>query len=76
MATAISGAVIVGEWEGAYTNTVIYRQRCDACGRRAPKLPISVRCLPYQRAMHGCYHEESFVCSFCGNRQAVRIQGG
>ncbi len=76
MATAISGAVIVGEWEGAYTNTVIYRQRCDACGRRAPKLPISVRCLPYQRVMHGCYHEESFVCSFCGNRQAVRIQGG
>jgi hypothetical protein len=76
MATAISGAVIVGEWEGAYTNTVIYRQRCDACGRRAPKLPICVRCLPYQRAMHGCYHKESFVCSFCGNRQAVRIQGG
>ncbi len=76
MATAISGAVIVGEWEGAYTNTVMYRQRCDNCGRRAPKLPISVRCLPYQTVMHGCYHEESFVCSFCGNRQAVRIQGG
>jgi len=25
--------------------------------------------------MHGCYHEESFVCAFCGNRQAVKIEG-
>ena len=76
MAVAISGAVIVREWQGAYTNTVIYRQRCDNCGRRAPKPPISVRCLPYQTVMHGCYHEESFVCSFCGKHQAVRIEGG
>ncbi len=76
MAVALSGAMIIREWEGAYTNTVVYRQRCDTCGRLAPKIPISVQCLPYQTVMHGCYHEESFVCSFCGKRQAVRIQGG
>ena len=75
MATVISGATILREWEGPYTNTLVYKQRCDACGRLAPNLPISVRCLPYQTAMHGCYHEESFVCAFCGNRQAVKIEG-
>jgi hypothetical protein len=76
MAVALSGAMIIREWEGAYTNTVVYRQRCDTCGRLPPTPPISVQCLPYQTEMHGCYHEESFVCSFCGKRQAVRIQGG
>jgi len=75
MATVISGATILREWEGPYTNTLVYKQRCDACGRLAPNPPISVRCLPYQTAMHGCYHEESFVCAFCGNRQAVKIEG-
>ena len=75
MATVISGATILREWEGPYTNTLVYKQRCDACGRLAPNPPISVRCLPYQMAMHGCYHEESFVCAFCGNRQAVKIEG-
>ena len=75
MATAINGAVIVREWEGAYTNTVVYRQRCDNCGRLAPNLPITVRCLPYQTVMHGGYHAESFVCSFCGNHQVVKIEG-
>ncbi len=76
MAVALGGATIVEEWEGAYTNTVLYRQRCDNCGRLARKPPISVSCLPYQTVMHGCYHEESFVCGFCGNDQAVRIEGG
>ena len=75
MATVISGATILREWEGPYTNTLVYKQRCDACGRLAPNPPISVRCLPYQTAMHSCYHEESFVCAFCGNRQAVKIEG-
>ncbi len=76
MAVAISGAVIAKEWQGAYTNTLVYRQRCDVCGRLAPNLPISVSCLPYQGVVHGCYHKESFVCTFCGNRQAVLIEGG
>jgi len=75
MAIAVRGATIMREWEGAYTNTVLYRQRCDTCGRVAPKPPIRVRCLPYQEVMHGCYHEESFVCGFCGNRQVVQIEG-
>ena len=76
MAVALSGAMIIREWEGAYTNTIVYRQRCDNCGRLAPKHPISVQCLSYQTVMHGCYHEESFVCPFCGNPRAVRIEGG
>ena len=76
MAVAISGAVIVNEWQGAYTNTVVYKQRCDVCGRLAPNHPISVSCLPYQGVVHGCYHKESFVCTFCSNRQAVLIEGG
>jgi hypothetical protein len=75
MAVAISGATIVREWEGAYTKTVKYKQRCDVCGYIPLKPPISVQCLPYQTGMHGCYHEESFVCGFCGNRQLVKIEG-
>ncbi len=76
MAVAVSGAVIVSEYEGPYANQIIYRQRCDNCGYLAPKPPISVSCLPYGTVMYGCYHKESFVCSFCDNYQAVRIQGG
>ncbi len=76
MAIAVSGAVIVREYEGPYTNTVTYKQRCDNCGYFAPKPSISVSCLPYGTVMYGCYHRDSFVCSFCGNRQVVRIQGG
>lgn len=75
MAKALSGATIIGQWEGAYTNTVLYRQRCDVCGHLASKPPISVSCLPYQTAVHGCYHEEGFVCRFCGNRQVVKLEG-
>ncbi len=76
MAVAISGAVIVSEYEGPYTNQIIYRQRCDNCGYLAPKPHISVSCLPYGTVMYGCYHKDSFVGSFCGNHQVVRIQGG
>jgi hypothetical protein len=74
-AVAIAGAIIVGEHEGPFTNLVTYRRRCEACEYLACVPPITVSCLPYQTAMHGCYHQESFVCSFCGNRQEVKIEG-
>jgi hypothetical protein len=76
MAIAIEGAQIVREYKGAYTNNIVYRRRCDNCGYLPPQPPISVSCLPYQTQMYGCYHAESFICSFCGNHQRVRIQGG
>ena len=75
MAVAIAGAVIVREHEGPYKNQVTYKRRCEACGYIASYPPITVSCLPYQTVMHGCYHQESFVCSFCGNRQEVKIEG-
>ena len=75
MARAISGATIVREWVGPYTNTLLYRRRCEACGRIPTTPPIDVRCLPGQTVMHGCYHEEGFVCPFCGHRQVVEIEG-
>jgi hypothetical protein len=31
MARAIAGEVIIGEGQGAYTNEVLYRRRCDNC---------------------------------------------
>ena len=76
VAVAIEGALIVREYQGAYTNNIVYRRRCENCGYLAPSAPISVSCLPYETLMYGCYHAESFVCSFCGKRQAVKIQGG
>ncbi len=75
MAAGTEGALIVREYEGLYTNVIIYRRRCDNCGY-VTSGPISVSCLPYGTVMYGCYHRESFVCPFCGNHQAVRIQGG
>jgi hypothetical protein len=76
VAVAIEGAVIIKEYQGAYTNKIIYRRRCDNCGYIAPSAPISVSCLPYDNQMYGYYHRERFVCSFCGNHQTVKIQGG
>ena len=76
MAVAVEGAVILREYKGPYTNQITYRERCDNCGYFVPKPPISVSCLPYGTVMYGCYHRGSFVCPFCGNRQAVMIQGG
>lgn len=75
MAVAIRGAVIVGEYEGAYTNQVTYRQRCDACGYITPKPSITVSCLPGDTVMHGCYHRESFLCPWCESHQRVEIEG-
>ena len=76
MAVAISGATIVREHEGAYTNLVTYKRRCDACGYVPPGAPITVSILPYGTVSHGVYHAGSFVCPFCGNRQAVELEGG
>jgi hypothetical protein len=59
VAVATEGAVIVREYEGPYTNQIIYRQRCDNCGYIARKPPISVSCLPYGNLMYGCYHREA-----------------
>ena len=75
MAVAIEGAVIVRDYEGAITNQIVYKQRCDASGYIAPKSPIVVSCMPGGTKMYGCYHTEIFVCCpFCGNRQKVRLQ--
>jgi hypothetical protein len=76
MAVAIKGAVITREYEGPYINQIVYRRRCDNCGYVPPQSPISVWCLPYDTRMYGRYHTQRFVCSFCGNHQAVEIQGG
>ena len=76
MAIAIEGAVIVREYRGAYMHKVLYRRQCEVCGYVARGSPIPVSCEPYGTRMHGCYHRESFVCPVCGNRQAVKIEGG
>lgn len=75
MAIAISGAVIIEDHEGAYTNVITYKQRCDSCGFSPPIPPISVSILPGGNVAHGVYHKESFVCPFCGNHQVVELQG-
>jgi len=75
VAVAVSGAVILEEHEGAYTNQVTYKQRCDNCGYVSPKFPITISILPGGTVAHGAHHAESFVCSFCGNHQMVEIQG-
>jgi hypothetical protein len=75
MARAISGAVIIGEGQGAYTNEVLYRRRCDNCRGFAVYPPISsVRMLSAgPSGVYGTYHLESFDCFFCGNRQIVEL---
>ena len=75
MAVAIEGAVITKVWEGPYTSRVVYKRRCDARGHVHPGPPITVSALSYGTVMHGPRHAESFVCFFCGNRQAVKIEG-
>jgi len=75
MTTAISGAVIIGEGEGAYTHEVRYRRRCDSCSSLALYPPISsVRMLSAgPTGVYGTYHLERFDCLFCGNRQVVKL---
>ena len=73
MAEVVSGVQILREWEGAYTNEVVYRRRCDNCGYFPPHPPIAVRMVPNENVAYGCYHAESFVCPFCGNHQMVEL---
>jgi hypothetical protein len=73
MAIATEGALIVRQYEGLYMNLVTYRQRCGNCGYLPSKLPISVKVLPDGVVCLGSGHEESFVCPFCENRQAVKL---
>ena len=40
MARAVSGAVIIEDREGEYTNHVRYRQRCDNCRCLSPYAPF------------------------------------
>jgi len=75
MTLAISGAIIVSEYEGSYMTQLTYRRRCDACGYVPPSPPISVLISPGSNVVHGTYHAERFVCPFCENRQVVEIQG-
>ena len=74
MATAISGAEIIRDWEGAYTHHVLYSRRCDNCRCFSPYPPVSARLLSGPSGVYGSYHLESFVCSFCGNRQVVKLK--
>ncbi len=74
VAIAISGALIVREYVGAYTNLIHYKRRCDNCGYVIHR-PISVQILPYGTMPYGPYHAESFVCPFCGKHQEVRLEG-
>ena len=75
MVVAISGAILISEYEGAYMSQAIYRRRCDACGYVPPSPPISVLISLGSNAAYGTYHTESFICPFCGNRQVVELQG-
>ena len=75
MAIATEGALIIRQYEGPYVNLVTYRQRCDNCGYLPARLPISVKVLPDGAVCQGACHEESFVCPFCENHQAVKLGG-
>ncbi len=75
MAIAIKGAHIVREYEGPYTNQITYRRRCDTCGYYRASPLITVRCVPYETVVDGRGHAKSYICSFCGFRQEVQIEG-
>jgi hypothetical protein len=75
MVIASEGALIIRQYEGPYINLVTYRQRCDNCRYLPARLPISVTLLPAGAVCHGTCHEDSFVCPFCENRQAVKLRG-
>jgi hypothetical protein len=75
VAVAIKSAQIVREYEGPYTNQITYRRRCDTCGYYRAIPLITVRCLLYETVVHGCGHGKTYICSFCGFRQEVQIEG-
>ena len=71
MAVAIEGATIVREHQGIYDNVLVYKQRCAACGYRAPTNSFAVAQLPY--ATYDC---QGFACPSCVNHQEVRVRLG
>ena len=71
MAVAIQGATIVREYQGFYANVLVYKQRCDGCGYRAPTNSFGVAPLPCDT-----YGIRGFACPSCDNHQAVRVQVG
>jgi hypothetical protein len=74
MTEAISGAQIVGAYEGPSTNLVLYRRLCGGCGYVSPDT-ICVSMLPHGTLAEGTYHRKRFTCPFCGKHQAVKLHG-
>jgi two-component system, response regulator len=72
---AVEGAVIIREYEDAYTTLITYKQRCDGCGYLPARLPISVSMLPNGAVAYGTHHAESFDCPVCEKRQVVKLRG-
>ena len=70
MAEVIEGASLVREYQGAYTNVLTYKERCDACGYLAPKDSLAFSMLPSEAS----YYTEGFLCPGCAKYQAVRIR--
>lgn len=76
MATiVVEGAIVLREFEDAYTTLVTYKQRCDSCGYLPARLPIFVSILPDGAVVSGAHHAESFDCPLCEKRQVVKLQG-
>jgi predicted RNA-binding Zn-ribbon protein involved in translation (DUF1610 family) len=71
LAVAIEGASIVREHQGFYANVLVYKQRCDACGYRAPTNSFAVAQLTYDT-----YDIRGFACPSCDNHQVVRVRLG
>ena len=71
MAVAVEGATDVREHQGIYYNVLVYKQRCGACGYRAPNDSFAVAAMP-----DDAYDISGFACPSCDNRQAVRVRLG
>ena len=71
MAVAIEGATIVKEYQGFYANVLVYKQRCEACGYRAPTNSFAVAQLTYET-----YDIRGFACPSCDDHQEVRVRLG
>ncbi len=69
MAQVLEGASLVREFQGAYANVLLYKQRCDTCKYLAPNKSVAVSMLPYEG-----YDTEGFLCPCCANYQVVRIR--
>jgi hypothetical protein len=75
VAITTRGAIILSEYEGAYTCGAIYKRRCEGCGYTPPARRICVSLPLGGTVAYGTYHKKSFVCPFCESRQVVQLQG-